>query len=49
MDSNQKDARGGQSSRVEKFEHMWGAKILWPPDMPDDILEVIMVFCYEKK
>lgn len=28
----------GESAPVE-WKHMWGAKVKWPSDMPDDMLE----------
>ena len=24
---------------VEEFRSLWGARVLWPSDMPDDMLE----------
>merc|ERR1719146_371211 len=37
-------AVGGQGTEVKEGEDkvLWGAKILWPPDMPDDILERVV-------
>jgi hypothetical protein len=43
-----KDEKGHGGGHNEKFEHLWGAKILWPPDMPDDMLEVDIEKNYNK-
>ena len=43
-----KDEKGHGGGHNEKFEHLWGAKILWPPDMPDDMLEVEIEKNYNK-
>mmetsp|Transcript_98964 Transcript_98964/g.171489 ORF Transcript_98964/g.171489 Transcript_98964/m.171489 type:complete len:109 (+) Transcript_98964:119-445(+) len=32
-------AQAGEEKAVEEYKSLWGAKILWPPDIPDDMLE----------
>mmetsp|Transcript_22136 Transcript_22136/g.35462 ORF Transcript_22136/g.35462 Transcript_22136/m.35462 type:complete len:107 (-) Transcript_22136:87-407(-) len=29
----------GEEKAAEEYKTLWGAKILWPPDVPDDTLE----------
>mmetsp|Transcript_47069 Transcript_47069/g.84816 ORF Transcript_47069/g.84816 Transcript_47069/m.84816 type:complete len:108 (+) Transcript_47069:59-382(+) len=33
-------AQAEESKAVEEYKTLWGARILWPPDMPDDMLEM---------
>lgn len=28
-----------ENKAAEEYKTLWGARILWPPDMPDDMLE----------
>lgn len=32
-------AQDGERSVAEEYKTLWGARILWPPDCADDILE----------
>jgi len=32
-------AQGESQEKAEEYKTLWGARILWPPDIPDNILE----------
>mmetsp|Transcript_46539 Transcript_46539/g.131571 ORF Transcript_46539/g.131571 Transcript_46539/m.131571 type:complete len:117 (-) Transcript_46539:131-481(-) len=32
-------AQGGEEKTIEEYKSLWGARILWPPDIPDNMLE----------
>ena len=40
-------AGGTDTDKVEEYKVLWGAKILWPPDIPDDMLEKIVGMAHE--
>eukprot|EP00746_Dinoflagellata_sp_MGD_P162389 gnl/MRDRNA2_/MRDRNA2_89927_c0_seq1.p1 gnl/MRDRNA2_/MRDRNA2_89927_c0~~gnl/MRDRNA2_/MRDRNA2_89927_c0_seq1.p1 ORF type:complete len:111 (-),score=36.82 gnl/MRDRNA2_/MRDRNA2_89927_c0_seq1:101-433(-) len=33
------DQKGEQQAAAEVYKTLWGARILWPPDIPDNMLE----------
>mmetsp|Transcript_19894 Transcript_19894/g.42431 ORF Transcript_19894/g.42431 Transcript_19894/m.42431 type:complete len:108 (-) Transcript_19894:97-420(-) len=32
-------AQAGEEKAAEDYKTLWGARILWPPDIPDNMLE----------
>ena len=42
----EKASEDAVEEKVEEYQMLQGAKVLWPADMPDDILDVCLCFYY---
>eukprot|EP00929_Paragymnodinium_shiwhaense_P046232 TRINITY_DN23535_c0_g1_i1.p1 TRINITY_DN23535_c0_g1~~TRINITY_DN23535_c0_g1_i1.p1 ORF type:complete len:109 (+),score=44.25 TRINITY_DN23535_c0_g1_i1:107-433(+) len=39
--------QGEEDKKVEEYKTLWGCRILWPPDFPDDMLEDAVKIAHE--